>query len=353
MPTVITTGEVALPRKIPLHVVVQKIQNRQINETETRKLFAVAPNPAKPFDFNIRFNTDTVDTSNAPSAHQLAAPLLRDAGIGMQFKRLPTAPKSTKKFSRKLPLIAEGDSWFNLPDVHPPVPRTLIDFLQSQLSTVNLAHWGDTLADMILIGQFWRYLQSGSSDVFLFSGGGNDVLGGGELWRFLELFDVDHARPKDAAYYLNQDFYDNLNVIISAYERLINAIKLRAPHVVMLGHGYDYAIPRIDGPWLGGPMTRQGIDPIDHAELGEAIVRLIIDTFNNRLKALEKSHGNNFRHIDLRGTIKRREWWDELHPFEVGAKKTAAKYLSAIRELPASSEVQEAPFDAYFNRLVA
>jgi hypothetical protein len=144
--------------------------------------------------------------SNAPSASLLAGP------------------------PRKLPLIAEGDSWFKLPDVHPPVPRTLIDFLQPQFSTVNLAHWGDALADIILKGQFWPYLQSGSSDVFLFSGGGNDVLG-------LELFDVDHARPKDAPYYLNQDFYDNLNVIISSYERLINAIKLRAPHVVMLGMG--------------------------------------------------------------------------------------------------------------------
>jgi hypothetical protein len=233
------------------------------------------------------------------------------------------------------------------------VPRTLIDFLQPQFSTVNLAHWGDALADIILKGQFWPYLQSGSSDVFLFSGGGNDVLGGGELWRFLELFDIDHARPKDAPYYLNQDFYDNLNVIISSYERLINAIKLRAPHVVMLGHGYDYAIPRINGPWLGGPMTRQRIDPIDHAELGEAIVRLIIDTFNNRLQALEQMHSKNFKYVDLRATIKRREWWDELHPFDVAAKKTAAIYASAIRALPASSEALASPFDEHFNRLVA
>jgi hypothetical protein len=291
--------------------------------------------------------------SNAPSASLLAGPLLRDAVIGLQFNRLPRVPKSPKKFRRKLPLIAEGDSWFKLPDVHPPVPRTLIDFLQPQFSTVNLAHWGDALADIILKGQFWPYLQSGSSDVFLFSGGGNDVLGGGELWRFLELFDVDHARPKDAPYYLNQDFYDNLNVIISSYERLINAIKLRAPHVVMLGHGYDYAIPRIDGPWLGGPMTRQGIDPIDHAELGEAIVRLIIDTFNNRLQALEQTHSKNFKYVNLPGTVKRREWWDELHPFEGAAKKTAVKYASAIRTLPASSEMLAFPFDEHFNRLVA
>jgi hypothetical protein len=46
---------------------------------------------------------------------------------------------------------------------------------------------------MILAGEFWPYLTSGQSDVVLFSGGGNDILGGGELWRYLNLFDVDHA----------------------------------------------------------------------------------------------------------------------------------------------------------------
>jgi hypothetical protein len=64
-----------LPHKIPLHVIVQKIQNRQITETDARKIFTVAPNPAKPFDFNIRFNADAVDVSNAPSASLLAGPL--------------------------------------------------------------------------------------------------------------------------------------------------------------------------------------------------------------------------------------------------------------------------------------
>jgi len=340
-----------MPEKIPLHAVVQKIQNRKITQSETKKLFTVTQNPAKPFDFNIRFNTGAVDISNTPSAHALAAPLLRDAGIGLQLERLPVKPKAVK-FNRKLPLIAEGDSWFKLPDVHPPVPRTLVDFLEPQFPTVNLAHWGDTLADIILKGQFWTYLQSGSSDVFLFSAGGNDVLGGGELWRFLELFDVDHARPKDASYYLKQDFYDNLNGIIASYQRLIEAIKLRAPHVIMLGHGYDYPIPYIDGPWLGGPLTRQGIDPLDHTELAEAIIHLMIDTFNNRLQALEKSY-SNFKYVDLRGTIDDDEWWDELHPREVGAKKTAIKFAKAVRKLPASSEVLEASFDEHFKRLVA
>lgn len=153
--------------KTPLHVVVQKIQSRQITKEETAKFFTLAPNPAKPFDFNIRINTDAVDVSNVPSAQALAGPLLRDAGIALQFKRLPAAPKRISKLKRKLPLIAEGDSWFKLPELI-GVPRTLVDFLEIKFATMNLAHWGDTLADIIAQGEFWPYLQSGSSDVFSF-----------------------------------------------------------------------------------------------------------------------------------------------------------------------------------------
>lgn len=339
--------------KVPLHVVMQKIQSRKISAGDTAKFFKIAPNPNKPFDFNVSMNTDAVDIANAPSAHALAAPLLRDAGIAMQFNRLPAVAKKVGKFKRKLPLIAEGDSWFKLPDIHPVVPETLIDFLEPKLPTVNLAHWGDTLAEMVLKGQFWSFLQTGSSDVFLFSGGGDDMLGGGELWRFLELFDVDHARPQDAPYYLKPEFYENLNTIVASYEGLIVAIKHRTPQVVMVGHGYDYAIPRIDGPWLGGPMTRQGIDPQDHAALGRAIVRLMIDNFNNRLKALERAHAANFKFVDLRGTIKENEWWDELHPFDAGARKTSVKYAAAIQALPQSGTKAESPFQDHFDRLVA
>ena len=340
-----------MAKKTPLHTVVQKIQTREISKDETAKYFTVAPNRKKPFDFNIGINTGSVDISNAPSAQAIAAPLLKDAGIALQFKRLERAPKP--RFGRKLPLIAEGDSWFKLPDLPPIVPETLIDILQKEFSTINLAHWGDALAEMIQQGQFWPFLQSGSSDVLLFSGGGNDVLGGGELATFLELFDVDHAKPQDAPYYIKEEFYENLKLIIGKYDALLGAVKLRAPHVIVLAHGYDYAIPRISGPWLGDPLTERGIDPQDHAALGRAIIKLMIDAFNVKLQSLETSYPENFKYVDLRGTLRPNDWWDELHPLTRGAKKTEKKFADAIRKLPASVEVIASPFKDHLDRLIA
>jgi hypothetical protein len=340
-----------MAKKIPLHTLVQKIQTRQISKNETAKFFTIAPNPRKPFDFNIRINTANVDISNTPSAHAIAEPLLRDAGIALQFKRFELAPKP--KFNRKLPLIAEGDSWFRLPELPPIVPETLIDLLQGEFPTINLAHWGDTLDDMISQRQFWSFIESGSSDVLLFSGGGNDVLGAGELATFLELFDVDHARPQDAPYYVKEKFYKNLKSVIGKYDALLSAIESRAPHAIVLAHGYDYAIPRINGHWLGGPLTERGIDPIDHAALGRAIIKLMIDAFNVKLQSLETSHPENFRYVNLRKTLLPQDWWDELHPTTRGAKKLERKFAIAIGKLPASAQVIASPYKEHFDRLTA
>jgi len=218
------------------------------------------------------------------------------------------------------------------------MPPTLIDLLQQVegYRIDNMGHWGDTLADMILVGQFWPSLISGQSNTFLFSGGGNDVLGGaGGIARFLNLFNVDHAKPSDAAYYVKQEFYDNLKLIVQNYESLIQRVHVRAPYVIMLGHGYDYVIPRSAGPWIGTGMVFVGLDPTFRPDLCQAIIRIMIDAFNNALAGLATTY-SNYRHVDLRGAISKNQWRDELHPTADGAAKTAARFDKALGKLPKS-----------------
>lgn len=160
---------------------------------------------------------------------------------------------------------------------------------------------------------------------------------GGEsgIARFLRLFDVDHTKPSDAAYYIKPEFYDNLKLILQNYESLIQRVHVRAPNVIMLGHGYDYAIPRSEGPWIGNGMMFVGLDPTFHANLCRAIVRIMIDAFNSALAAFARTY-SNYRYVDLRGAIGKNEWRDELHPTAAGAAKTAARFDSALRKLPKS-----------------
>jgi hypothetical protein len=328
--------------KLPFHALVEKIQTGKISEQELTRYFIVEQNPRQPFDYLVGINTNTVDVTNVERSALVSDSLLRDAGTILDRQRARKGKKKVAKYKRKSPIIADGDSWFKLPPLHwppsnPIVPWTFINFLQEKYSIINLAWWGDTLAEVILAGQFWPYLMSGQSDVFLFSAGGNDILGGGELWRYLNFFDVAHDKPSDAPYYVKPNFYVNLNSIMGEYESLIRQIEIRTPHVIVLGHGYDYAIPRDNGPWLGASMIRQGLVPSERPQLCKAIVRVMIDAFNNKLKILEANHPKHFKYVNLRNRIKPSQWWDELHPLDPGARNTAAKFATALESLPASA----------------
>ena len=165
---------------------------------EISDYFVAQPNPQRPFDFTVGLsNRAAVDFQGVEKSREACHALAHDATIGRDVQ---IAPRLRPGFERKTPIVAEGDSWFRLPPLI--MPPTLIDVLQQTKGYPidNMAHWGDTLADMILAGQFWPPLISGQSDTFLFSAGVNDVLGGGDgIARFLNLFDVGHTKPSDAA----------------------------------------------------------------------------------------------------------------------------------------------------------
>jgi hypothetical protein len=333
----LASEEGSMANKIPLWTVVQKIQTGKITEREVRQYFVVEPNHRQPFDFVAGFNTDRVDVGNIENTGRLADPLMRGAGTVIDLRHAKPK-KRVAKFKRKLPLIAEGDSWFRLPSII--YPRTLIDFLRAKYPIINLADWGDELAEMLLKGEFWPYLDTdtAASDVLLFSAGGNDILGGGELWRFLNLFDIDHDRPSDAPYYVKQEFYDNLEIVVRNYEYLIQQMQSRkhTKNVMIVGHGYDYVIPQRNGYWLGDAMLRQGLDPVYRSQLCRAIIRVMIDAFNVKLGILESRYQKNFKYVNLRNVVKPNEWFDELHARESGARKLAAKFAIALEALPAA-----------------
>ena len=165
--------------KTPFHAVVEKVQRGTITDKEIAQYFVAQPNPQKPFDFTVGLNRAAVDFQGVEKSSKSADALAQDAAISRDRQARAAAPTG---FQRKSPIIAEGDSWFRLPNVI--MPPTLIDLLQQDdgYAITNMAHWGDTLAEMAQAGQFWPPLVSGQADTFLFSAGGNDVLGGEAGW---------------------------------------------------------------------------------------------------------------------------------------------------------------------------
>jgi len=95
------------------------------------------------------------------------------------------------------------------------MPPTLIDVLQQTdgYPIDNMAHWGDTLAEMIQAGQFWPPLIAAQADAFLFSGGWQRCAGRRRRDRAISesLRCGAYQTVRLLAYYIKPEFYDNLS----------------------------------------------------------------------------------------------------------------------------------------------
>src|SRR5688572_3018285 len=200
-----------------------KVARRELSkhELEEQKYFELDPVRSRAFRPVFRINTEAVDVGGvelaansaghalALDAEQAVQDVRRQSFRAAEPERAPAAPR----------IIAEGDSWFSLPFV-----TTAIDALQRQGHDIrNLAKAGDTLENMLQKRQYVPHLQTRQVTHFLFSGGGNDVLGG--LRSLLNLFDFDRTdphNPSDVAFYIKPEFRLVLQVLRTNYAALID-----------------------------------------------------------------------------------------------------------------------------------
>ncbi|HPQ22484.1 MAG TPA: hypothetical protein PK147_11560, partial [Saprospiraceae bacterium] len=96
-------------------------------------------------------------------------------------------------------ILAEGDSWFE----YPIFIREILDYLtasrHSDYAIYSVAHGSDWLSNMIYENQYIEQIQHLSPDVFLISGGGNDLVG---KMRIIEMIETPLKKP-----IYNDEFY--------------------------------------------------------------------------------------------------------------------------------------------------
>lgn len=259
---------------------------------------------------------------------------------------LRTAPQpGTYKFR----LAIEGDSWANI--LWPwskifgynQAFSNIID--EDDRFYINNVGWpGDTLENVVhetfsigIQGQNGRGLrvpiQSGIFDFLILSGGGNDFLGGGELKKFLKPFVAGVDDPWDC---LDKQKVDRVfSRIRTAYLRLIQAVNLwsRKTHIFL--HGYDHAIPRAGGRWLGDPFSSRGYDPSD--KICAEIVKLLVDRMYDLLDQIS-AENRRVHVVNVRGCCQE-NWHDELHPNLPAARLVARKFIESMLKVSKHHEM--------------
>ncbi|MBX3234903.1 MAG: SGNH/GDSL hydrolase family protein [Nitrospiraceae bacterium] len=226
-------------------------------------------------------------------------------------------------------ILAEGDSWFNLPPIM--WPEAIADRLHSNNRVVvkNIAHWGDTLSQMLATKEYLEQIPRFNPDWFIFSGGGNDLqqsLARGELVQT-----YDSNRPIEKC--LSEQGVGLLRDIAEGYRALLNQIAMAAPSLHTICYAYDFPRPTYkDGKYIGQYLQKMGYPKTTW----NAVVKVIIDHLSDSIKAVAKAFPN-VRFLDCRGETTKYPFFDDMHPDTDGFKILASKYEQAFGVVPIRS----------------
>ncbi len=225
-----------------------------------------------------------------------------------------------------LPVITEGDSWFAFPSLL--LRMNVISHLQytfkARMALLRMAYHGDNLKDMLCGKQLVKLKRALSHPIgfkmMLFSGGGNDLIqsfpgfirkrGDCENWRDCirhELLD------------------EKLEEIEFFYNKLLRLRNELNPGCRIYTHSYDYSSVNgnpvkfgsivLSGAWLKPELIKH---KITSTRTQRRMVKHVIDSLYDVLKRVEESDKKNFTVIDTRGTLKSKDWGDEIHPTHEG-----------------------------------
>lgn len=274
-----------------------------------------------------------------------------------------------KRYPENKIVMIEGDSWFQ----YPLFLKDVSDHLEKRkkIAVYSLAAGGDWMANMISGFEYKTKYKKINPDVFIISGGGNDMLGNKGVTRFVNREPIHSQSPflndykeyvilrmshkpvplcnesfcppsyhdytdslktlqsnldsiqiekiVEGRRYVNKNFYKFLVSIKLEYKILFESLyKLNPSHfdsLKIITQGYDYAIPNSSqkiGVRLLLPNGKWLDGPLESIgirdqEIKESIVMAMMFDFNEMLIELGKEYPNIY-HVDVRGFIRHMEY---------------------------------------------
>lgn len=246
--------------------------------------------------------------------------------------------RRNRKFKKRLKnnnlpiIVAEGDSWFLLPD---PRIKDTLSYINITYNVRSLADAGDELKDYYNNGQFIGEIAKLKPNIILLSGGGNDVIG--EQVQDILISNLPAGLPGDNYIDIKkfqlkmEELEKNYRYFITSLQAILSQ-KEEKSHLFI--HGYDYikSNPKpkfIEGGWANRYMIAAGINkPEDR----EKVIKILIDKFNQMLENLASKYKDFVVYVNNRETVGDNEWYDEIHPNSKGYQKVAMNFLTAINK---------------------
>jgi lysophospholipase L1-like esterase len=294
------------------------LTNPDTTQDEIKKLIERDPNPnLNPFNSNLKVRSQAV-TANVDDEWFNE--------VAREYRQKKYQEKINKGFSG-VKIVSEGDSWFQFPFLL----KDVIDWISESddYAAWSLDAAGDTLKNMtsdLNIDKIVNAIIDTTPDVFLISGGGNDMFADGVFLPLLNPFTPD-LKPSE---YLNTKFDRFIDEIMELYRKLFEEILRKFPGIKIICHGYDYVIPRESGTLIGNNMRSKNIHD---ASLQREIMEVAIDRLNEAQIKLVSQFRNRVFHVDCRGAVNQNNWFDEIHPNNDGFKSVADRFKTVIENI--------------------
>ena len=368
------------PKEITPEEIFQKIKDCPLDVSEDEKIILLnLKDPEYLFD-NLRSLVRRIFDINERtllSQSDATVGLMGELTLASHEKRLNRYNRRIKDptFDRRkkehLVIVAEGDSWFQFPRF----VRDIIDWLairNPHYAIYSIAYGGDWMTNMIYDGKYVEELSIHRPDVFLLSGGGNDLVGSNRIaimadnenhlrenyrpkyTQIEEILDIDGVKKSDkmeiraAQQYVTTEFYSFLLVLELQYRKVISSINNKYPNMLILTQGYAFARPSYsrsfdfryplkfiinmaldNGKWLARPLRIKGIYD---KPLQRAIIKVLIFELNLMLTGLAKRYKNLYHVNALEVPQKPGDWFDELHLKSHKFKEVAMIYEELIEK---------------------
>lgn len=224
--------------KITVEELNHKLADLSVSEEDLAQYFDLDEDRSTPTRPVLKLNSDTVQVPAATDAAGRArsAQLLNSANWISKLRREARYESMVNSGTYTGPLIAaEGDSWFQ----YPILLKDVIDCVFDHYAVFCRSEAGDTLDNMVKEKEYLDALERTGGQLLLLSGGGNDLVAGGELARHLRDFDPSLTPSQ----YLLPSFNGVLDAAIANIERIVRDVGRAFSGAAVICHGYDYVIP--------------------------------------------------------------------------------------------------------------
>jgi len=217
----------------------------------------------------------------------------------------------------KISIISEGDSWFDYPRYN------IIDRIKNKqiFNLLRLESNGDEASSMMSGKQRHKIMKLlkkyDGLDFFLFSAGGNDIVGEYDMEFLLRPYKSSFSDHEECINITR--FKRRLSQIRLAYIELLDLVK-QTDHCMLITHSYDKPIPSPKGfeplgssflskvfglkSWMWPAMEKLQIPKLWRPKIAEKL----FGDFRDMLIGISTQNTNRFVLVDTQGCIKKTEW---------------------------------------------